>query len=81
MFNTFESVLVQWGNALVIRIPETIAESVHLRRNERIICTIENGNVEMTSMCKHYTLSELLDGTTEIETEVDWGKPVGAEVW
>jgi antitoxin component of MazEF toxin-antitoxin module len=81
MLNTFESSLVQWGNALVIRIPETIAESAHLTRDERVICTVENGNVVIKPTRQRYTLEALLEGTTEIEAELDWGKPMGAEIW
>jgi len=81
MLNTFESSLVQWGDAFVIRIPDAIVTAAHLKRDERIVCTIENGNVIMKPVRQRYTLDELLDGTTELEPEVDWGKPVGEETW
>ena len=81
MVNTFEGSLVQWGSTLVIRIPETIVTSAHLKRDERILCTFENGNVRMKPLRQRYTLDELLDGTTEFEPEVNWGKPAGAEIW
>ncbi len=81
MLNTFESSLVQWGNTFVIRIPETIVSSAHLKLNERVLCTFENGNVTMKPVRQRYTLDELLDGTTEFEPEVDWGKSEGGEIW
>lgn len=28
-----------------------------------------------------FTKEELLEGTTEIEEEIDWGIPMGEEVW
>jgi antitoxin MazE len=79
--NTFEVPLVKWGNALVVRIPQHIVESAHLKFDELVTCTVENGNIVIKPKRKRYTLEELLEGTTEIEAEVDWGKPMGAEVW
>ena len=81
MLNTFEVSLMQWGEAVVIRIPDTIVESAHLKLGELVTCTVENGNIVIKPTRKHYTLEELLEGTTEVEAEVDWGKPMGAEIW
>jgi antitoxin MazE len=81
MLNTFEGSLMKWGEVVVIRIPDAIVESAHLKLDELVTCTVENGNIVITPKRKQYTLEELLEGTTEIEAEVDWGKPMGAEVW
>ena len=81
MLNTFEVSLMQWGEAVVIRIPDAIVESAHLKLDELVTCTVENGNIVIKPKRTGYTLEELLEGTTEVETEVDWGKPMGEEVW
>ena len=81
MLNTFEGSLLKWGEAVVLRIPDAIVESAHLKLDELVTCTVENGNIVIKPKRKQCTLEELLEGTTEIEAEVDWGKPMGAEVW
>ena len=79
--NTFKTSLIKWEDSFVIKIPERIVESAHLKLDDLVICTIENGNIVMKPKRKRYTLEELLEGTTETEEEIDWGTPVGGEVW
>ena len=79
--NTFKTSLIKWEDSFVIKIPEQIVESVHLKLDDLVICTIENGNIVMKPKRQRYTLEELLEGTTEPEEEIDWGTQVGEEVW
>ena len=81
MVATFEAPLTKSGSAFVVKIPQSIVESAHLRLNELIVCSIENQHLTIQPKPMKYSLAELLAETTETEAEVDWGKPMGAEVW
>ncbi|CAN2049692.1 hypothetical protein GMMP13_840004 [Candidatus Magnetomoraceae bacterium gMMP-13] len=47
--------------------------------NDLVTCIIKNGNIVVKPVKKRYTLDELLEDTTEIEKELDWGKAMGNE--
>ncbi len=74
----------QWGNSLAIRIPKYVVEALELKPNDAVECTVEAGKlvVQHVQNLPELSLEELLAGVTEPpEPEVDWGKPMGDEVW
>jgi antitoxin MazE len=74
----------QWGNSLALRIPQYAAEALDLKPNDAVECTIEAGKliVQRIQILPELSLDELLAGITEFsEGEVEWGKPMGEEVW
>ena len=83
----------KWGNSQGLRIPKALLDSVGLRENDRVelIQTEDSIQIKKTSNLQHRTLEERLTafygksveeiGRIEGETEVNWGKPEGAEVW
>jgi antitoxin MazE len=74
----------QWGNSLALRIPKYIHEVLHLKPNDAVDCSVEGGRLVITPIyaLPELTLDELLADVIEpLEPEVDWGKPVGDEVW
>lgn len=74
----------QWGNSLAIRIPKYIVEALELKPNDAVECSAEAGKliVQRIQTLPELSLNELLEGVTEpSEPEVDWGKPMGDEVW
>jgi antitoxin MazE len=79
-----KSQIGQWGNSLAIRIPKYVVEALELKPNDAVECTVEAGKlvVQRIQNLPELTLEELLAGVTEPpEPEVDWGKPMGDEVW
>jgi antitoxin MazE len=79
-----KSQIGQWGNSLAIRIPKYVVESLDLKPNDAVECTVENGRlvVQPIQVLPELTLEELLAGVVEPpEAEVDWGRPMGGEVW
>jgi antitoxin MazE len=79
-----KSQIGQWGNSLAIRIPKYVVEALDLKPNDAVECTVEAGKLVVQRMqtLPEFTLEELLAGITEPpEPEVDWGKPMGEEVW
>jgi antitoxin MazE len=79
-----KSQIGQWGNSLALRIPKYAVEALDLKPNDAIECTVEAGKLVMQRIqaLPEFTLEELLaDITEEPEGEVEWGKPMGQEVW
>jgi antitoxin MazE len=79
-----KSQIGQWGNSLAIRIPKYVVEALELKPNDAVECTVEAGKlvVQRVQNLPELSLDELLAEVTEPpEPEVDWGKPMGDEVW
>ena len=82
-FTRRDSTLSQWGNSLGLRIPREAAQQLKLRAGERVRVEVKSGSMTITPMRKKWSESELLDGVTPqiVEGEIDWGPPVGKEIW
>ncbi|MBU4540322.1 MAG: AbrB/MazE/SpoVT family DNA-binding domain-containing protein [Firmicutes bacterium] len=78
--------IVKWGNSQGIRLPKHLLSSAHISDRDVVEVTVEEDSIIIKKCCKrkkYRTLEELFEGfdgdcTT---TEIDWGKPVGKEVW
>lgn len=74
----------KWGNSLAIRIPNAVAQDLGLSENSSVQI-VSDGVVAIIQPKKHkkINLNDLLKAITpdNIHEEVDWGKPVGREVW
>ena len=80
---------VKWGNSLALRVPSAFAKEVGATEGKRAEMTVENGAlvikvVDLRALWpkkrRRYSLEQLLVGLTK-EDEIDWGPPVGREVW
>ncbi|HUC87810.1 MAG TPA: AbrB/MazE/SpoVT family DNA-binding domain-containing protein [Candidatus Binatia bacterium] len=80
---TFSSVK-KWGNSLAIRIPSSVIQDLDLSEHSSVQI-VSNGVVATIQPKKHkkITLDKLVAGITpdNIHQEVDWGSPVGREIW
>ncbi len=72
----------KWGNSLAVRIPKEF--SVGLRSGT----TVKMGRKGDTLLIhvekkQKYTLKDLVANinSKKLHTEVDWGKPMGKELW
>jgi antitoxin MazE len=74
----------RWGNSLAVRIPKAIAVESELTEGAVVDMKLAKGKVVLIPV-RHpeLTLEELLSGVTEENThhEVDFGRPVGREIW
>ena len=81
---TINSSVRKWGNSLAIRIPSSVIQDLALSENSSIQIT-SNGVVATIQPKKRKKLSldELVAAITpdNIHKEVDWGSPVGKEIW
>jgi antitoxin MazE len=78
---------VKWGNSLALRVPSTFAKELGASEGKRAEMTIEEGalvvKVAKSRRRRRYRLEELIVGITQesYHREIDWGDPVGNEVW
>ena len=74
----------RWGNSLAIRIPKYVVEALNLNSDDVVECSVESGKlvVEPIHTLPELSLEELLAQAVEPSgPEVDWGQPMGEEVW
>ena len=74
----------KWGNSQGIRIPKKILDSMDWKENEKLIILIENNELIVKKATKkRKNIKELFkDYNEEYEPiEIDWGEPVGEEIW
>ncbi len=74
----------KWGNSLALRIPKSFATHSLIEQGSVVELSLENGRMIVEpAREKEYSLEELLTRVTKknLHAEVDFGKPVGKEVW
>jgi len=81
-----QTTIVKWGNSQGIRIPKILLESVNLSDNDTVEVTTKNGNIiikKAKTKNSHKTIQERFkDFDDEYEpVEINWGNPVGKEIW
>ena len=75
--------VAKWGNSLALRLPRGIAEDAHLSEGSTVTITSQCGRLIVESTRPKYALADLLAQVKpeHKRKEVDWGEPVGGEVW
>ena len=73
----------KWGNSLGIRIPKPFASAAGLTEGVEVEITLSGGRIVLSPVAQTYALEDLVSGITaeNRHTDVDWGKPAGAEGW
>ena len=75
----------KWGNSLAVRIPKSFAVQTEIAQDSVVDLSVIEGNIVVKPEKKktRFTLEELLNDVTEenLHDEIDFGKPVGKEVW
>ena len=76
--------LHRWGNSVGLRVPKPLLEQLGLGEGSTVELRVENGRLIVEPERKRrLTMAELLEGITPDDRPelVDWGPPVGREVW
>lgn len=75
--------IVGWGNSPAIRIPKAILEQARIRQGDEVDIKVEEGRIALDPVKPRLTLETLVAGITPENRhgELDWGPPVGKEVW
>ncbi|WP_281796097.1 AbrB/MazE/SpoVT family DNA-binding domain-containing protein [Tepidanaerobacter syntrophicus] len=81
------TVINKWGNSCGIRVPKYILDELNWHENEQVEIITNDGKIIIKKanikQQKHKTIKELFaDFKGEYQPEeIDWGKPVGREIW
>lgn len=74
----------KWGNSLALRIPKPLAEDAEVTEGTVLNLAVSEGKVVATPVQrKKLSLSELMAKVNRknLHGEVDFGRPVGREIW
>ena len=86
-----QTTIVKWGNSQGIRIPKAFLQNIQIAENDPVDVILEKEKIiiKKSNIKKHKTTKERL---TEFygheygkkrtrQKEIEWGNPVGKEVW
>jgi antitoxin MazE len=75
--------LAMWGNDLGLRLPRSVVVDANVAAGDEVDVSVEAGAIVVRPAVRRYTLEELLNGITpeDVPDVIDWGPPVGKEVW
>ena len=76
--------IAKWGNSLAVRIPKPVAEAAKLRSGDCLDVDVDGPGVVTIRKPQHEpTLEDLVQRITSENrhSEIDWGPPVGKELW
>ena len=74
----------KWGNSASVRIPAVIMQAAHLNLDQVVDVREEAGRIIIEPVARpEFDLDELLDAITpkNQHSAVDFGRPVGKEIW
>lgn len=76
----------KWGNSQGIRFPKVLLREANINLGDDVRLFVEDGRIvvePLTTVRGRYRLEELLAQIPENDERevVDWGEPVGDEVW
>jgi len=75
--------IVGWGNSHALRIPRALLDQLQVGEGDEVEMMVENGYLRIRPLHPKMTLESLVAAITpeNRHKEIDWGKPVGNEVW
>ncbi|HEX4074134.1 MAG TPA: AbrB/MazE/SpoVT family DNA-binding domain-containing protein [Candidatus Acidoferrales bacterium] len=79
-----KAVVKKWGNSASIRIPAPILRAARLDLDDPVDVREESGRIIIEpARPREYDLAELVKGITRgnVHEEIEFGGPVGKEVW
>ena len=74
----------EWENSKGVRLPKEVLKKAGVTLNEMLDVSVSNGAITLAKAFRHKTLEERaaeFDGKLMLDSEYDWGEPVGREVW
>ena len=74
----------KWGNSLAVRLPKHVARAAFFKAGTPVVIRHERQGVVIAPKNEHEpTLEELIAqiDPNNLPEKVDWGKPVGREIW
>lgn len=73
----------KWGNSQGIRIPKSILDDLKWKENDEVMIIVQENQLVIEKIEKRKNIKELFkDYDGKYETiEIDWGEPMGDEIW
>ncbi|RLA97646.1 MAG: transcriptional regulator/antitoxin, MazE [Deltaproteobacteria bacterium] len=76
----------KWGNSQGVRIAKNILADAGLNVGDQVEISVKGGSITISPAKRkrgRHNLEELVAGIPETyeASEVDWGEPVGKEIW
>lgn len=78
------TVIRKWGNSLALRIPQNLADEIGLSEGNKVELVKRGKGLSVQPIVEEeLTLDILLSKITPQNKHsiIDWGKPVGKEIW
>ncbi|MBN4079633.1 AbrB/MazE/SpoVT family DNA-binding domain-containing protein [bacterium AH-315-C08] len=80
------TIVTNWGNSLGIRIPKNLANDLGIFDGSEVDLNLRNNSIVIKVRTKNRKKIQLENltkkmSTSKVHHEIDWGKPVGDEVW
>ncbi len=75
--------VVKWGNSNAIRLPLSIMKQAHISLGDSLSLATVNRNIVLSPTTKEYKLQDFLEKISPENKHslVDFGAPVGREIW
>lgn len=73
----------KWGNSQGIRIPKSLLDAVQWSGDEQLVLSVDKDKIIIEKAKSRKNIMELFadfDGEY-VPIEMDWGQPVGEEIW
>ncbi len=74
----------KWGNSLAVRLPKYVTDGVGLRQGSAVSIVFGDDLISIKPISKKgETLEQMVRKINKKNrhAEVDWGRPVGKEIW
>ena len=81
---TRNSTVNNWGASLGVRLPADFAKAIRLKSNSPVNISLEGERIVITKAKKRRNIAEIFEDSPSSfiqDEEIDWGVPVGDEVW
>ena len=86
-----QTTVVKWGNSHGIRLPKAFLQNIKLSENDSVDITMENERIVIKKIDQkeHKTIKQRLidfygedfEKNSIPQEEINWGEPVGNEIW
>ena len=79
-----ETKVKPWGNSQGVRFPKSVMKEAGFQIDDLLEIQVSHGKIVLMKPRIHKTLKERIaetGGTLEGMGELDWGEPMGNEVW
>jgi len=86
-----QTTIVKWGNSQGIRLPKAFLKNIQIAENDPVDITLENEKIiiKKINAKEHKTTKQRLiefygeqfEQNAFPQDEINWGRPVGNEIW